>query len=32
MAEAGFVVDLVRDGLDGLHRHSREAYDLRFST
>lgn len=28
MAEAGFVVDLARDGLDGLHLALTEAYDL----
>mgnify|MGYP000847530948 CR=1 FL=1 len=28
LAEAGFVVDLVRDGLDGLHLALTEAYDL----
>jgi two-component system copper resistance phosphate regulon response regulator CusR len=28
MAEAGFVVDLVRDGLDGLHHALTQAYDL----
>ena len=28
MAEAGFVVDLVRDGPDGLHHALTQAYDL----
>ncbi len=28
LAEAGFIVDLVRDGLDGLHFGLTEAYDL----
>lgn len=28
LAEAGFVVDLVRDGLDGLHQGKSEDYDL----
>ena len=28
LAEAGFVVDLARDGLDGLHQALTEAYDL----
>ena len=28
LSEAGFVVDLVRDGLDGLHRATTEDYDL----
>ncbi|MGE0356449.1 MAG: heavy metal response regulator transcription factor [Burkholderiales bacterium] len=28
LAEAGYVVDLVRDGLDGVHQATTEAYDL----
>lgn len=28
LREAGFVVDLARDGLDGLHLAQNEAYDL----
>ena len=28
LAEAGYVVDLVRDGLDGVHQASTEEYDL----
>lgn len=28
LIEAGFVVDLVHDGLDGLHQSLTEAYDL----
>lgn len=28
LAEAGFVVDLARDGLDGLHLALTDAYDL----
>ena len=28
LAEAGFVVDVVRDGIDGLHRAKTEVYDL----
>ena len=28
LVEAGFVVDLVADGLDGLHLSLTEAYDL----
>ncbi|MCX7169816.1 MAG: response regulator, partial [Proteobacteria bacterium] len=28
LSEAGFVVDLARDGMDGLHLALSEAYDL----
>ncbi|MDO9237342.1 MAG: hypothetical protein Q7U28_15075 [Aquabacterium sp.] len=28
LAEAGLIVDLVRDGSNGLHRDRTEAYDL----